>query len=127
MCLYVYSRGKRAPKAKVAEKDIRCYKMVRKTDNRSAQMGFKYQPRRLYVQAHFIVGRQRNLGTHCFVGYHGFHSYATKPRRCDPRHKVVTFTIPRGARYYEGGVNYSHCPGYMSDKIKSGSLRALKV
>ena len=111
---------------KIADKDIICYKLVKRTKikgiYKSSFQGFEYIIRQLYTNyfdikyADMFIKRRYNL----FAIEEGmFHSYASnvyfilKPLQYCTLLKCI---IPKGAYYFKG--YYGNYPSYASSQIK---------
>ena len=113
---------------KVADKDIVCYKLVKRTKikgiYKSSFQGFEYIIRQLYtnnlniVFVHKII--QSYVYSHFYIIEKGmFHSYTSNlyPILSPlPYCALLKCIIPKGAYYYEGYFDYS--PSYASSQIK---------
>lgn len=118
-------------KPKIADKDIICYKRVRKTKikgiYKSSFQGFEYVIRQLYTNnlnikfAHKIIKHKLVLGyLYNYIEEDMFHSYV------GPLYPITSSSllswailkciIPKGAYYFEG--DFSDSPSYTSSQIK---------
>ena len=120
-------------KPKIADKDIICYKLVKRTKikgiYKSSFQGFEYIIRQLYtnnLDIRFVDKIIKNLDTTrsglcLYIIEEGmFHSYASylypvilSPLPCGALLKCI---IPKGAYYFEGYFDDS--PSYASSQIK---------
>ena len=120
-------------KPKIADKDIICYKLVKRTKTKgvykSSFQGFEYVIRQLYtnnLDIRFVDKIIKNLDTTrsglcLYIIEEGmFHSYASylypvilSPLPCGALLKCI---IPKGAYYFEGYFDDS--PSYASSQIK---------
>ena len=120
-------------KPKIADKDIVCYKLVKRTKikgvYKSSFQGFEYVIRQLYtnnLDIRFVDKIIKNLDTTrsglcLYIIEEGmFHSYASylypvilSPL---PNGALLKCIIPKGAYYYEGYFDDS--PSYASSQIK---------
>ena len=128
MCLYVTHL-----EPKIADKDIVCYKLVKRTKikgiYKSSFQGFEYIIRQLYtnnLDIRFVDKIIKNLDTTrsglcLYIIEEGmFHSYASylypvilSPL---PHGALLKCIIPKGAYYFEGYFDDS--PSYASSQIK---------
>lgn len=102
-----------------AKKDIDVYKVIY-SDNKSFWRYFEYSSNTLYRLRKKLVCSQVGLGMRYPEIYEGFHSYSTAYIAYNHRpegSKVVTFTIPRGAKFYYNNSEY------VSSSIRSGDLK----
>ena len=119
--------------AKIADKDIVCYKMVERTKTKgvykSSIQGFEYIIRQLYtnnLDIRFVDKIIKNLDTTrsglcLYIIEEGmFHSYASNlyPIILSPLPNcaLLKCIIPKGAYYFEGYFDES--PSYASSQIK---------
>jgi hypothetical protein len=108
MCL------KRATGPKIATKDIKCYKILRRTPKNlyATIYRMKYQVRKTYTSEleAFYNGSEVHKG---------LHSFSARPRGRDisQEYPAVLCVIPKGATYYKGKQG-SYKNGYASNKIK---------
>ena len=121
MCLFINHL-----EPKIADKDIVCYKLVKRTEIKGVYKSniqrFEYIIRQLYTNyfdikyVDMLIKRRYNL----FAIEEGmFHSYASnvyfilKPLQYCTLLKCI---IPKGAYYFEG--YFDDCPSYASSQIK---------
>ena len=128
MCLYVNHL-----EPKIADKDIVCYKLVKRTKIKGVYKSniqrFEYIIRQLYtnnisiecsnsVIKHFKI--QGIKGRDYYIEEGMFHSYVSHlyPAilRPLPNHTLLKCIIPKGAYYFEGYFDES--PSYASSQIK---------
>ena len=114
-------------KPKIADKDIVCYKLVKRTKikgiYKSSFQGFEYVIRQLYTNyfdikyADMFIKRRYNLYA---IEEGMFHSYASNlyPVILSPLPNcaLLKCIIPKGAYYFEGYFDES--PSYTSSQIK---------
>ena len=115
-------------KPKIADKDIVCYKLVKRTKikgiYKSSFQGFEYIIRQLYTNNIKIEFSYKLIKPETIFGYFieegMFHSYASylypvilSPLPCGALLKCI---IPKGAYYFEGYFDES--PSYASSQIK---------
>lgn len=126
MCLTVSRKhhGTGQPKPKVAQHDIKVYKVL-KLDDSSKFQHFQYSPntiykmpiRRIYPSGRFFAGESF---AHEHIIYAGFHAFRKMIDTWPVNGKVVEFNIPKGTQYYIGDEN-----DIVATQIRSGSLTAL--
>lgn len=110
MCFYLKNQN---DNFKIADKDIICFKIVRKTDRsnifKSNSLGFKYIIGVKYSNISFLVKKEIKEVKDCKVieqGYHSFSILTTSANIVLARDKdyyrcVVKCIIPIGSMYYE--------------------------
>ena len=123
MCLFTYLSN-----PKIADKDIVCYKLVKRTKikgvYKSSFQGFEYIIRQLYTNNIKIEFSYKFIKDGVLFGYFieegMFHSYASylypvilSPL---PNCALLKCIIPKGAYYFEGYFDES--PSYASSQIK---------
>lgn len=144
MCLIITKFNK----PKIAQEDIKCYKILFKS---SVRPGLFYAPYRLFnyelgVTYFTNISVSYNCNTYGlsffrFIFYNffndfldvkgvnqGFHSYVNLKNAIDERNADVDYKrlvvceciIPKGAKYYKG--KYLHYDGYVSDSIKINKI-----
>ena len=114
---------------KIADKDIVCYKLVRRTKikgvYKSNYQGFEYVIRQLYTNNLGIRFVNKNMKRYFYTGFYRieegmFHSYVSHlyPAilRPLPNHTLLKCIIPKGAYYFKG--YYGNYPSYASSQIK---------
>ena len=111
---------------KIADKDIICYKLVKRTKikgvYKSSFQGFEYIIRQLYtnnIKIEFSYKLKRETAIGYFIEEGMFHSYASNlyPILSPlPHCALLKCIIPKGAYYYEGYIDDS--PSYASSQIK---------
>ena len=123
MCLFTYFL-----KPKIADKDIICYKLVKRTKikgiYKSSFQGFEYVIRQLYTNNIKIKFSYKFIKDGSFFGYFieegMFHSYVSHlyPVILSPlpNHTLLKCIIPKGAYYFKG--YFDDCPSYASSQIK---------
>ena len=123
MCLIVASSI-----PKIADKDIVCYKIVRRTKikgiYKSSFQEFEYIIRQLYTNNIKIEFSYKFIKDRVLFGYFieegMFHSYVSPLYPLEvitiPNWTMLKCIIPKGAYYYEGHSNYF--PSYVSSQIK---------
>ena len=102
----------------IADRDIFVYKII-DCNNLSMHKMFPYKPNTLYRLRKALNPLRCNFSM-LYKVYNGFHSFITKPREYYCFHKVVEFTIPKGARYMIGLYG-----DIVSTSIRSGSLERI--
>ena len=110
---------------KIADKDIICYKLVKRTKikgiYKSSFQGFEYIIRQLYTNyfdikyVDMLIKRRYNLSA---IEEGMFHSYANYLSAITilPNLVVLKCIIPKGAYYFEG--YFGNYPSYASSQIK---------
>ena len=114
---------------KIADKDIICYKLVKRTKikgiYKSSFQGFEYVIRQLYTNNLDIRFANKSIKRYFYKCFYKieedmFHSYASylypvilSPLPCGALLKCI---IPKGAYYFEGYFDDS--PSYASSQIK---------
>lgn len=113
---------------KIADKDIICYKLVKRTKikgvYKSSFQGFEYVIRQLYTNNINIEFTHKLIRYSSFLRYSieegMFHSYVSSlyPTRLNTPPNWITLKciIPKGAYYYEG--YFGSLPSYASSQIK---------
>ena len=113
---------------KIADKDIICYKLVKRTKTKgiykSSFQGFEYIIRQLYTNNLDIRFANKIIKYSFYKRFYiikegMFHSYASNlyPILSPlPHCTLLKCIIPKGAYYYEGYFDYS--PSYASSQIK---------
>ena len=111
---------------KIADKDIICYKLVKRTKTKGAYkssfQGFEYVIRQLYTNninikfSHKLVYHREFFGY--FISKGMFHSYANYLSAITILPNCVTLKciIPKGAYYFEG--YFGNYPSYASSQIR---------
>lgn len=120
MCLFINQL-----EPKIADKDIVCYKLVKRTEIKGVYKSniqrFEYIIRQLYTNyfdikyVDMLIERRYNL----FAIENGmFHSYANYLSAITvlPNRVVLKCIIPKGAYYFEG--YFGNYPSYASSQIK---------
>ena len=112
-------------KPKIADKDIVCYKLVKRTKIKGVYKSniqkFEYISRQLYTNyfdikyVDMLIKRRYNLSA---IEEGMFHSYANYLSAITILPNCVTLKciIPKGAYYFEG--YFDDCPSYASSQIK---------
>ena len=115
-------------KPKIADKDIVCYKLVKRTKikgiYKSSFQRFEYVIRQLYTNNLDIRFANKSIKRHFYTCFYiieegMFHSYTSNlyPILSPlPNCALLKCIIPKGAYYYEGYFDYS--PSYASSQIK---------
>ena len=123
MCLFTYFL-----KPKIADKDIICYKLVKRTKikgiYKSSFQGFEYIIRQLYTNNLDIRFANKSIKRSFYKRFYiiekgMFHSYASNlyPILSPlPWCALLKCIIPKGAYYFEGYFDDS--PSYASSQIK---------
>ena len=131
MCLFINQL-----EPKIADKDIICYKRVRRTKikgiYKSSEIGFEYIIRQLYTNninysfANKVIKKERIFISYMnyleadFIEEGMFHSYVNHlyPAILSPLPNcaLLKCIIPKGAYYFEGYFDES--PSYASSQIK---------
>ena len=125
MCLYL-----NCLEPKVADKDIVCYKLVKRTNikgvYKSSFKEFEYVIRQLYINnfdikfSYFLIKHISIIGSPiAYIEEGMFHSYASNlyPILSPlPWCALLKCIIPKGAYYFEG--YFDDCPSYASSQIK---------
>ena len=114
---------------KIADKDIICYKLVKRTKikgiYKSSFQGFEYIIRQLYTNNLDIRFVNKNMKRYFYTGFYKieegmFHSYVSHlyPVTLSPLPNcaLLKCIIPKGAYYFEGYFDES--PSYASSQIK---------
>ena len=114
---------------KIADKDIICYKLVKRTKTKgvykSNYQGFEYVIRQLYTNNLGIRFVNKNMKRYFYTGFYRieegmFHSYVSHlyPAilRPLPNHTLLKCIIPKGAYYFKGF--FESFPSYASSQIK---------
>ena len=111
---------------KIADKDIVCYKYVRKTKIKgiyiSSGTGFEYIIRQLYTNnlnikyVNFIIKKRYNIFTIGKNMFHSFSTYIPTMSTLSSNYIVLKCIIPKGSYYFEGYLNSILC--YASSQIK---------
>ena len=112
---------------KIADKDIICYKLVKRTKTKgvykSSFQGFEYIIRQLYTNNIKIEFSYKLIKPETIFGYFieegMFHSYASKSSPILsplPWSALLKCIIPKGAYYFEG--YFDNSPSYASSQIK---------
>ena len=113
--------------AKMADKDITCYKVVLFENYipnivTSKEIGFVYNFKDIYNNGLYlnelpiIVNEERK-----YVSRRLFHSYKNLTEAqtvCNSNEYIAKCTIPKGAYYFEGIVKGQNIHGYASSQIK---------
>ena len=120
MCLFINYL-----EPKIADKDIVCYKLVKRTEIKGVQKSniqrFEYIIRQLYTNyfdikyVDMLIKRRYNLSA---IEEGMFHSYANYLSAITvlPNLVVLECIIPKGAYYFEG--YFGNYPSYASSQIK---------
>ena len=126
MCLYVNHLT-----PKIADKDIICYKYVRKTKikgvYKSSIKGFEYVIRQSYtnytdIKYTPVIVHHIKLGSYSFISYiergmfHSYVNYLSTMSVISSNYVALKCIIPKGAYYFEGHSNIVPC--YASSQIK---------
>ena len=114
---------------KIADKDIICYKLVKRTKikgiYKSSFQGFEYIIRQLYINNLDIRFANKSIKRYFYKCFYiieegMFHSYASYlyPVILSPLPycALLKCIIPKGAYYYEG--YFDNAPSYASSQIK---------
>ena len=113
---------------KIADKDIVCYKLVKRTKikgiYKSSFQGFEYIIRQLYTNNLDIKFANKNIKRYIYTCFYKieegmFHSYTSRLYpKLNFSHYYATLkcVIPKGAYYFEGYFDES--PSYASSQIK---------
>ena len=113
---------------KIADKDIICYKLVKRTKikgvYKSGFQGFEYVIRQLYTNNINIEFTHKLIRYSSFLRYSieegMFHSYVSPLYPLEvitiPNWTMLKCIIPKGAYYYEG--EFVKTPSYASSRIK---------
>lgn len=118
MCLYLESRKQSAI---IATEEFKVYKVLQK-DNRSEFQNYLYEPNQLSHRVNLVISNNMFDGPHIRKGYHSYVSFKVAYTFCPKDHKIVEFTIPKGAKYYLG--NYEDI---VSNRIMSGDLKGISL
>lgn len=126
MCLFMYHS-----EPKIADKDIVCYKLVKRTKikgiYKSSFQRFEYIIRRLYTNNINIRFVNKIVKTWCLTYpylmynidegmFHSYKSNLTPILSPLPSCALLKCIIPKGAYYFEG--YFSDSPSYASSQIK---------
>ena len=124
MCLFINYL-----EPKIADKDIVCYKLVKRTKikgiYKSSFQGFEYIIRQLYTNNLDIRFANKSIKRYFYTGFYKieegmFHSYENHlyPVILSPLPNcaLLKCIIPKGAYYFEG--YFDDCPSYASSQIK---------
>lgn len=117
MCLYINGWYHKDFKPVILSEDLQVWKCLRRSNNTSPLMGFKYTPGETYDQE--LKAIERDDG---FVVTEGFHAYlrsldaewsrcAFDRQYCADIHSVRAFTIPAGSYVFlgeEGDIVSNH-------------------
>ena len=127
MCLVIKQLESKI-EPKIADKDIICYKLVKRTKTKgiyeSSFQGFEYVIRQLYTNNLDIRFANKSIKRYFYTGFYKieegmFHSYANCSHSA-LNHAldefIVKCIIPKGAYYYKG--NYGGLTSYASSQIK---------
>ena len=114
---------------KIADKDIICYKLVKRTKTKgvykSSFQEFEYIIRQLYTNNLDIRFANKSIKHYFYTDFYKieegmFHSYVSHlyPAilRPLPNHTLLKCIIPKGAYYFKG--YFDDCPSYASSQIK---------
>ena len=116
---------------KIADKDIICYKLVKRTKTKgvykSSFQGFEYVIRQLYISNFDIRLASKIIKTWCLTYpylmynidegmFHSYKSNLTPILSPLPSCALLKCIIPKGAYYFEGYFDDS--PSYASSQIK---------
>ena len=111
---------------KIADKDIICYKHVRRTKIKgiyiSSGMGFEYIIRQLYTNnldikyVNFIIKKRYNMFIIEENMFHSFSKYLPTMSTLSSNYVALKCIIPKGSYYFEGYLNSILC--YASSQIK---------
>ena len=124
MCLFYTLEDHPGYRAKVAEEDITCYKIVKEYDKEEG----KYTSPR-YKRKKWEIGKtytnKGEKGDFACAVYGGFyHTYKSKAiaeclcKEYPGKTHVAKCAIPKGTIYYVGFVNNTEIRGYASRKLK---------
>ena len=115
-------------KPKIADKDIVCYKLVKRTKikgiYKSNFQRFQYVIRKLYTNNVDIRFAKKSIQRYFYTGFYKieegmFHSYTSSMYPIlgpSSYYTLLKCIIPKGAYYFEGLFN--HFPSYASSQIK---------
>ena len=114
---------------KIADKDIVCYKLVKRTKikgvYKSSFQGFEYIIRQLYTNNLDIRFANKSMKWYFYKSFYKieegmFHSYVSNLNpiilSCLPDYTLVKCVIPKGAYYFKGF--FESFPSYASSQIK---------
>ena len=110
---------------KIADKDIICYKLVKRTKIKgvyeSSFQGFEYVIRQLYTNNLDIRFANKSIKRYFYTCFYMiekgmFHSYVNPMLKPLPYYILLKCIIPKGAYYFEGYFDES--PSYASSQIK---------
>ena len=113
---------------KIADKDIICYKLVKRTKikgiYKSSFQGFEYIIRQLYTNNLDIRFANKSIKRYFYTRFYKieegmFHSYTSSMYPIlspSPHYTLLKCIIPKGAYYFEGYFDDS--PSYASSQIK---------
>ena len=114
---------------KIADKDIVCYKLVKRTKTKGVYKSifqeFEYVIRQLYTNNLDIRFANKSMKWYFYKSFYKieegmFHSYVSHlyPAilRPLPNHTLLKCIIPKGAYYFKG--YYGNYPSYASSQIK---------
>lgn len=113
----------------VAERDITCYKMVKRTRGMrrgiylSWFMDFEYRLGEEYREPKFEAAAILDPDSGKGDINNGFHSYADESFACRQEDKfshavIIRCVIPEGARYYKSSDAYGRYMEYCSDRLR---------
>ena len=130
MCFYIDRQM--CPKAKIATKPIIAYKIV--APGHSSKEYISIWLDFLYIRNNFYFSKiKKGIGSYYGIE-HGLHTFRQRPSNPFRDEKVVRFTIPKGAQYYENESEYvSNClwvgtkPPNMTSEQKKELKRVTKL